>query len=131
MAHRTAATRRMKMEIELASMKMLNIPEDPTIPVNGMLYFLDGQYLFRYRGEHGMESKFVTAIDLAAAFSQSEQDTGWLTAGVVRCGSSSKGRWFVYSAPAQKIEISISGASGIEEIKVPFPRTVLFGLGTS
>jgi PRTRC genetic system protein B len=100
-------------------------PAAPPFPTQGVLYFLDGQYLFCYPTQGGDVSKFVTARDLAAAFSRVEEDSGWLPAGVVRCGSSVRGRWFVYSAPAQKVEILI----GNEPLTVPIPRTVFLAVG--
>jgi hypothetical protein len=101
--------------------------QDPKFEVRGTLYFLEADYLFRYQNDSGMKTKFLTSSDLAAAFSQSEQDTGWLPAGVVRCGDSPKGKWFVYSAPAQTVE-AILDADG-KTITFPIPRTVLMGIG--
>jgi hypothetical protein len=105
---------------------VITFVETPPFTTNGILYFLDGHYLFRYPKDGAMVSKFVTAADVAAAFSRSEQDTGWLPAGVVRTGSNVKGPWFVYSAPEQKREIWIDQD---EQITVPIPRTVLLGIG--
>lgn len=63
---------------------------------------------------------------MAAAFSQTEQDTGWLPAGIVRAGHCAHGFWFVYSAPEQKINIQI----GEGALTIPIPRTVLMGIGS-
>ncbi len=108
---------------------MISQMSDPNFNVQGALYFLDGHYLFRYRNGSGLESKFVTAMDVAAAFSGVEQDTGWLAPGIVRTGHVSRGKWFVYSAPPQKVEIQVEGDS-LETLTIPIPRTVLAGIGT-
>jgi hypothetical protein len=101
-------------------------PAAPPFPTQGVLYFLDGQYLFCYPTQAGGHaSKFVTAKDVAAAFARVEEDSGWLPAGVVRCGNSARGRWFAYTAPAQKVEIAL----GDEHLTVPIPRTVLLVMG--
>jgi hypothetical protein len=107
-------------------------PADPAIEYQAALYFLDGHYLLRTREKAGWSSKFVTATDVQAAFTGKEQDSGWLPAGVVRAGASKQGKWFVYSAPVQKVTISFDGEGGTgvpETIKIPLPRTVLFGIG--
>ena len=91
---------------------MIDFPEQPSFSVMASLHFLEGgHYLFQMREEAKRVSKFVRASDVVAAFAGQEQDSGWLPAGLVRCGSNSKGDWFVYSAPAQKVELSfdISG----------------------
>lgn len=108
-----------------AAYQALAMQPDPDFPVHGTLYFLDGHYLFRYNDGNKVSSKFVTAADLAAAFSHTEQDTGWLDAGIVRVGSNPQGTWFCYSAPAQKVEISLTNE---RPLTVPIPRTVLLGI---
>ena len=91
------------------------------------LYFLEGQYLFRYKDQdEGIISKYVTPEDLAAAFTMKESDSGWMPAGVVRSGTNKNGKWYVYSAPAQKAEIIIDPD---EKLTFPIPRTVLLGVG--
>ena len=104
--------------------RSLALLPDPEFEVQGTLYFLDGHYLFRHKEGDKFISKFVTSADLAAAFSQSEQDSGWMDPGVVRVGSNTKGLWTVYSAPAQKVEIRIDKE---DVILVPIPRTVMLG----
>lgn len=97
------------------------------LEAGGVLYFLDGQYLFRHRNGAAWVSKFLTSEDLEAAFTRSEPDTGWTPAGVVRQGRRAAGPFFVYSAPAQKVELSL--ADGEPALRIPIPRTVLLGIG--
>lgn len=103
-------------------------PWDLPFATLGALYFLDGgHYLWRELDGKSFKSKFVTAADVIAAFTQQEQESGWMPAGVVRCGRSVKGEWFVYSAPAQKRKVILETDEA--SIKIPLPRTVLLGIG--
>jgi hypothetical protein len=101
--------------------------EDPAIEAQGVLYFLEGHYLFRYRENKTVKTKFVTSADVAAAFTQQDLDTGWQPAGIVRQGQRARGQFFVYSAPAQRVEIRL--AQNEAPVVVPIPRTVLLGIG--
>lgn len=102
---------------------MAPIPEPAFKPLFSLHGLESGQYLYQRRAEDGtMMSKFVTAVDVRAAFIQREEDTGWMSPGVVRCGTNAKGPFYVYSAPAQKVEITLEGE---EPVSVPMPRTVL------
>jgi hypothetical protein len=104
-------------------------PWDLPFATLGALYFLDGgHYLWREQDGISFKSKFVTAADVRAAFTQYEEDSGWMPAGVVRCGHLEKGGWFVYSAPEQKRKVILAG-SGEDEIEIPLPRTALMGIG--
>lgn len=96
------------------------------------LYWLDdaGHYLFRELGDSKATSKFVRQADVAAAFRDREEDSGWLSAGIVRCGYSQGGPWFVFSAPGQKVEMRFDGLERDDPpISVPIPRIVLVGYG--
>lgn len=106
---------------------LTNPPHTP-FRVQAALFFLDaGHYLLRsYDGKNSTTAKFVTAADVSAAFSGQERDTGWIPAGLVRCGNCAAGPMFVYSAPAQKVDIVLNG----ERLTIPIPRTVLCGVGS-
>lgn len=104
---------------------MIDLPKAPEYPVLATLHFLPGgHYLFRSES-NGKAAKFVTAADVRAAFNQREEDTGWLPAGVVRCGHNADGPWYAYSAPAQTVKLAIEGRA--EPLSAPMPRTVLIG----
>jgi PRTRC genetic system protein B len=109
-------------------LKILGIPPEEKFDYLAALYFLeDGHYLFRYRGGHStVESKFVTAADVKAAFSHAETDSGWIDPGIVRCGYGPQGNWFVQFLPMQRIEITLAGISWMA---VPVPPLVLYGYG--
>jgi hypothetical protein len=108
---------------------MIEYIPNPQFKAIASLHFLEsGHYLFRYTEEDREASKFVTAPDVAAAFSMKEIDSGWLPAGIVRCGQNAAGPWFVYSTPAQKVKISLD--EGIW-ITVPAPRLALIGSGNT
>jgi hypothetical protein len=111
---------------------MIDVPPKPDYPIRAALYFVEGgHYIFRsFEGASRVDAdvaKFVRATDVAAAFSGHEEDTGWMPAGVARMGHSSSGPWFVYSAPAQKVDVILG--SGDAPVRVPIPRTILIGIG--
>ena len=101
---------------------------DGLLQAEAALYFLpQGHYLFRWQDESGLSgSKFVTADDLQAAFTNSERDTGWLSPGVVRAGYGKNGEWFVLHAPSQKITLHLLE---IGTLTLPVPALVLAGTG--
>ena len=104
--------------------------DDGDVQADAALYFLpQGHYLFRWQEPSGLSgSKFVSAEDLQAAFSNSERDTGWLAPGVVRTGYGKQGEWFVLHAPPQKLTIHLTD---IGTITIPVPTLVLTGSGRS
>lgn len=106
---------------------MIGKIDEPGFRYDAALYFLaGGHYLFRTAaGGKSFGTKFVTARDVAAAFTQHDEDSGWLPAGVVRVGHCAKGPWYVYSAPGQKVKVLFSTG----EATIPIPRTVMLGVG--
>jgi len=85
------------------------------------LHFLkSGDYLL-VDHERGGASKFLTAPSVMAAFTSFGRDSGWMPAGLVRHGLGANGVFYVYSAPAQKVQIVLNG----QEMTVPIPRTVM------
>lgn len=103
--------------------------QDPKFEVRGTLYFLEAQYLFRWMENGSLRTKFLSSLDLAAAFNQTEQDTGWMPAGVVRAGNCAKGAWYVYSSPEQKVTVTLD--PGEEPVTIPIPRLVMMGIGAT
>lgn len=101
---------------------------DNAMDASGILYFLaGGHYLFRWWSRDKWESKFVTVDDVAAALSNVQNDSGWLGEGILRAGRSARGQWFVYSAPAQHITLTLT-TGGPGAVTVPIPATVLIGV---
>jgi hypothetical protein len=103
------------------------IPRQEFNAVASLFFLASGHYLFRYLEDGREASKFVTSVDVAAAFSMKEIDSGWMPSGMVRCGSNANGPWFVYSVPGQKVKISLDNNV---TITVPAPRLVLVGSGS-
>ncbi len=96
------------------------------------LYWLDGgHYLFRHHEEKRTITKFVTAADVAAAFSGQLEDSGWVTPGIVRFGQSVQGPWYVFFAPPGKATIYLEdqGALGGVPLPLVLPGLVLLGIG--
>ena len=105
------------------------IMADP-IEAHGILYFLPaGHFLWRWSEKGAWESKFVTIEDVAASLANVENDSGWLGEGVIRAGHSARGDWFVYTAPAQKIMLTLVSPEQSIAVTIPIPTTVLIGVG--
>jgi hypothetical protein len=120
----------MDTRISFASPLSALLPiQPPHFAFDAAVYFVDGNLLFQRNDQKRgiVTSKFITIHDLQAACTGLEQDTGWMVAGVVRSGNNSRGNWFVYSAPAQKVKIIFDGET--DRLTVPIPRTVLMGIG--
>ena len=110
---------------------VIAMPQPPPFPVDATLHFLPGgHYLFCHYKDLAV-SKFVTAADVAAAFTGADQDTGYIPPGVVRIGRCAKGPFFAYSTPAQRVLVTIQSGNNSIESLVPVPRLVLLGLGSS
>ena len=108
----------------------LTTPNEPPFKVEAELYFLPaGHFLFRRREKMGVQSKFITLADVSAAFTQVEQDSGWIPDGVKRHGFNQNGRWFVYWQPAQIIRILLLEGDQAETLTLPIPATILIGEG--
>ena len=85
------------------------------------LHFLkSGDYLL-VDHERGGANKFLAAPSVMAAFTSFGRDSGWMPAGLVRHGLGVSGVFYVYSAPAQKVQIALNG----QAVTVPIPRTVM------
>src|SRR3972149_4823107 len=117
MVSRTEMETMMDIQTTFSNLRVIAPLQDPAIDYQAALYFLDGHFLFRSRERGGGQSKFVTIADVQAGFCGEEQDAGWLPAGVVRAGSNKAGKWFVYSAPAQKASIRFDGED--QAFKIP------------
>jgi len=109
---------------------LITAPPAPEFNAEAELYFMPGgHYLFRRRSAAGVTSKFVTAPDVAAAFTGQEMDSGWLPPGMMRVGRHALGSWYVYTAPAQRARLALTAPEGVLDIEIPIPRTVLVGCG--
>lgn len=99
-----------------------------TASVEAAIYFLNtGEFLFRWKDDRGRTaSKCVAPGDVAAAFTRSEEDSGYLASGVVRTGYSKHGSWYVFFAAPQVVTINLFDD---EMITVPIPACVMVGVG--
>ncbi len=105
--------------------------QDPSFSKTALYWIDGGHYLFRHVDNGRSITKFVTAADVAAAFSGQLEDSGWLTPGVVRFGQSVQGPWYVFFAPPAKATITLEGNGDIEGVPIPLPLPglVLLGIG--
>ncbi|MFN6474026.1 MAG: hypothetical protein RMY36_030725 [Nostoc sp. SerVER01] len=92
------------------------------------LIFLEGQYVFRWTEEGKVKAKLISSSSVRAAFANEPIDSGWLGANIVRCGVCGKGNWSVRFSPPSKLNLLLQLAQGIEEIAVPMPGLVFFGI---
>jgi len=88
-----------------------------------------GMYRFINHGEDQRQDKFVTALDVAAAFTQQDHDSGWLPEGIQRKGYCPKGQYYVYFIPAAKTSISVLSNGETHLLKIPLPSMVMMGIG--
>ena len=113
---------------------MLSAPPPPPYPVEAELFFLPaGHFLFRRNTQDGVQSKFVTIQDVAAAFTGAELDTDWLPPGIVRAGYCQHGAYAVYAVPPQVVSIALAqeGKEDLLTITIPIPATLMVGIEAS
>lgn len=83
--------------------------------MDGGLIFAGSQAFYFYEDSNSGERHFkcVSSTALRLAFSLEEIDSGWIAAGVVRCGTNTKGDWFVKFVPPGQHKLKISGLQGL------------------
>jgi PRTRC genetic system protein B len=96
----------------------------------GAIYILPGQYLFK-RIEEGQEKvKALSSGQIALAFREVENDSGWLNRRILRFRESPEGSYILSYQPAGVSSIFIQNKAGeVSEIRLPLPTLVLFGNG--
>lgn len=77
----------------------------------------------------GYQHKFLSPAQVAAAFRHAPVDTGWLSPGVVRAGSTAQGDFAVLFIPAQKHRLLIETARGgkLQQLELFLPPLVFAG----
>lgn len=95
------------------------------------LEFFNGQMLLVSRKGASEQYKFLSPQAVAAAFRNKPFDSGWLTPGIIRCGSTSRGEFALLFVVAgiHKIEVEASRSSRVQTLKVPLPGLLFFGYG--
>jgi PRTRC genetic system protein B len=95
------------------------------------LEFFNGQLVLCSRNGAGEQFKFMSPQAVAAAFRNMPFDSGWLSPGVVRCGSTSQGDFALLFIPASvhKIEVEGSRSSRVQSLRVPLPAFLFYGHG--
>ncbi len=111
--------------LEIYADKLLDSPS-----VEGALYFLkSGHYMLRWKDPTGIHSKNVITPDVAAAFTQSEVDSGWIAPGIIREGRNKYGDWFVYFRPQTIVNLTLKNKKMENHLVIPIPATILLGVG--
>ena len=97
--------------------------------VDAALYFTDqGQYLFKAKQEGGCISKTLREPEVCAAFTRKGFDSGWLGNGIIRMGSNTHGKWYVYLAARTTVSVNFDNKEGCQ---IPLPVTLLIAVGTT
>lgn len=98
------------------------------VRADAALYFVDQQFLFHGIDEGGSEQvKFISSASVREAFAKEPIDSGWLPAGVLRCGTSTKGDWMVKWCEPRVYTLHLDGRA--TALKVPMPSLIWFGIG--
>ena len=96
------------------------------------MFFVDGQYVFKWIDEAGTElSKYVSPASARAAFAKEPADSGWLPPGVLRCGNGSRGAWMIrwFEPALYKFSIDAPDVT-TKPLRVPMPSLIWFGQKT-
>lgn len=92
-----------------------------------LLFLRSDELLFQWHDEtNNLQSKLIAHQDARIAFAKMEDDTGWLSSGVIRAGRNSRGAWVVYVAPPQLMNISTDQN---EALLIPIPMSLFVGWG--
>ena len=101
-------------------------PLEPDVQAR-LLFLRSDELLFQWNDEtNNLQSKLIAHQDARIAFAKMEDDTGWLSSGVVRAGRNSRGAWVVYVAPPQLMNISTDQN---ESLSIPIPMSLFVGWG--
>jgi len=102
----------------------------PVAGAKAGLFFLQGQYAFRWIQEGAERTKLVSPASVRGAFSKEPIDSGWLPEGVLRCGNGSRGVWMVKWYPPAIYRLTIDNDGKLKRIKAPMPSLIWFGQKT-
>jgi hypothetical protein len=75
------------------------------------LYWVNGQYLFKWMDGATERSKCIAPASVRSAFSREPVDSGWLPPHTVRCGSAANGDYEVLFFPPQRIPVRFVNGS--------------------
>jgi hypothetical protein len=94
------------------------------------LYFThSGDYIFRQVVDGATRSKYLNARDVASAFGDRTDDSGWLPEGILRLGYGRSGAWYVYVRAPGEAEIRLAEKERVRTLSIPIPGTILVGMG--
>jgi PRTRC genetic system protein B len=97
----------------------------PMVEVDAEILFAGEQVIYHARTPNGEVFNYVTSKDLAIAFSIAKSDSGWLPAGVIRCGYNRQGDFFVFAVPAGKHRLRRPAKVDLE-VALPGMLMILF-----
>ncbi len=107
--------------------ELLSATPRPLIESKGELIFLDDQYVFSWRDENKRQHyKLLSPSTLRQAFCNEVLDSGWISAGIVRCGTNAMGDWAVKFIAPGKFELDLGDR---QTQNIHLPGLVFFGTG--
>lgn len=96
--------------------------------IDAAILISEGRYFYQRRVSSSpvrYSYKCLSPDILSLAFNNQPSDTGWISAGIVRCGMSIKGSWAVQFVPPGRHTIQLQG---IGVATVPLPGLIWIGL---
>ncbi len=98
------------------------------------LFFVDGQYLLRYRerstypsGQGRWSMKHLSPSAVRAALANEPIDTGWLPYNMRRAGSSAQGDWCVMFFPPDRYTVHVRLDDEVKDVDIPLPGLIFAG----
>lgn len=94
------------------------------------LYIFEGQYLLKYQENNQSFSKFISEEAVRNAFSQLPVDSGFLSPGIVRWGSTPQGTFMVkFIPPTSNNQLTFIENGETLILSLPLPGLVLIAIG--
>ena len=104
---------------------------NPNDPIAVLEFMPTGMYRFKDLRPGEEQDKYVAAPVVAAAFTQTEHDSGWLPNNVLRTGYCASGQFYVYFIPKGTHKITLIHNEKPKILHVPLPSFVMVGAGNT
>jgi hypothetical protein len=104
---------------------------NPNDPIAVLEFMPTGMYRFKDLRHGEEQDKYVAAPVVAAAFTQTEHDSGWLPNNVLRTGYCAGGQFYVYFIPKGTHKITLIHNEKPKILHIPLPSFVMVGVGNT
>ncbi|MDX9863216.1 MAG: hypothetical protein RBT34_00270 [Anaerolineaceae bacterium] len=102
---------------------------NPNDPLAVLEFMPTGMYRFKDYRKGKEQDKYVAAPDVAAAFTQTDHDSGWLPENIKRVGHCVNGEYYVLFIPKGKYKITLIHENEPKSLHIPLPSFVMVGVG--